>query len=94
MNYYGQIDLTECKRAVQDGKAKKIEKKDGTHILLNVNIVATPDSKYGDSHFVCVARTKEEREQDGKSYYIGNIKESKPAEPQDATEDDAKDLPF
>ena len=108
MNYFGQLDLTKAGIIARRHPelVKHVTFKDGTeHMLLDIGIfeLREPD-KIGNTATIKV-RCKKEEQIEGINYYLGNIKQSEQAQPQQpahpvAEEDDytpptdPEDLPF
>lgn len=68
---------------------------------LDIIMIPTPDSKYGDDYFIAQSATKEERAQGVRGKILGNCKflEKSPTAPravagQDSKPEDSSDIPF
>lgn len=89
MNYYGSICLSD----IPKDKIKKSEK--NGKLYLNIEAVAYKETNaYGNSHFLSVSASKDERNKEGfKPSYIGNLKE-RGEEERKPSSDELADLPF
>lgn len=97
-NLTGSICLSDIPRE----QIKKVLCKDGVERLyLNIAVIETQNSKFGDTHFISCSPKKEERKE-GVNYIIGNLKPLVPKNMAPTAEDIANadpvgandDLPF
>lgn len=77
-NLFGQIDLTLISRLMKEQPSliKKVQFKDGEHMLLNVNVgLRQQPSNIGCTHYIR-ASVKRDDAVPGMKYYLGDLKPS------------------
>ena len=78
MNYFGQIDLTKLGIIVRQHPelVKEINFKDGTHKLINIEVVERHQpSEKGHTHFVKVP-CKKDQQKEWVNYFVSDLKPS------------------
>ena len=97
MNYYGQIDITKVSELYkkQPGIFKRVNFKDGEHIMLNVSFFGLPSpDKFGNTVTIKASCPVQDRIDELKStYYLGNFKESKKEQHQETNSEPEQQAP-
>lgn len=76
-NYYGKIDLTRLGQIVKahPERIKKVQFKDGEHMLLDINVKSKQKDDYGNVAYINIGVRNVDKKE-GIKYYIADLKES------------------